>query len=67
MLPRITVPTLVLGCDGSHVAPSSQGYIAEQIPEASLYVFGVDEARSHFPFLENPQRFNAVVGEFLAG
>jgi pimeloyl-ACP methyl ester carboxylesterase len=65
VLPRIDVPTLVLGCDGSHVAPSSQEYIAEAIPGARLYVFGVDEARSHFPFLENPERFNAVVGEFL--
>ncbi|WP_433801249.1 alpha/beta fold hydrolase [Actinomycetospora sp. CA-084318] len=65
VLPRVDVPTLVIGCDGSHVAPSSQEYIAEQIPDARLYVFPVAEADSHFPFLENPERFNAVLGEFL--
>ena len=32
--PASTCPTLVIGCDGSHVAPSSQRYIAEQIPGA---------------------------------
>ena len=53
-------------CDGSHVAPSSQAYIAEQIPNASLHVFGADVASSHFPFLENPAAFNAVVEDFLS-
>ena len=65
VLPRIDVPTLVIGCEGSHVAPSSQAYIAEKITGARLHVFPATEASSHFPFLENPQRFNAVVEEFL--
>jgi len=65
VLPRIDVPTLVIGCDGSHVAPSSQRFIADQIPGARLHVFGSDVANSHFPFLENPAAFNAVVAEFL--
>ena len=65
VLPRIDVPTLVIGCDGSHVDPSSQRYIAEQIPNATLHVFPTDVASSHFPFLENPQAFNAIVEEFL--
>jgi len=65
VLPRIDVPTLVIGCDGSHVDPSSQRYIAGQIPGASLCVFPTDVASSHFPFLENPSAFNAVVEEFL--
>ena len=65
MLPRIDIPTLVIGCDGSHVDPSSQRYIAEQIPGADLHVFPADVASSHFPFLENPDAFNAVVGAFL--
>src|SRR4051794_41191413 len=62
---RIDVATLVLGCDGSHVAPSSQAYIAAQIPDASLHVFPADAASSHFPFLENPVAFNAVIEQFL--
>jgi pimeloyl-ACP methyl ester carboxylesterase len=66
VLPRVDVPTLVIGCDGSHVAPSSQRYIAEQIPGAELHVFPVDVASSHFPFLENPAAFNAVLEKFLA-
>jgi pimeloyl-ACP methyl ester carboxylesterase len=65
VLPRVDVPTLVIGCDGSHVDPASQRYIAEQIPGARLHVFGKDVASSHFPFLENPAAFNAVVEEFL--
>jgi pimeloyl-ACP methyl ester carboxylesterase len=65
ILPRIDVPTLVIGCDGSHIAPSSQRYIANQIPDAQVHIFPVDVARSHFPFLENPAAFNAVVKEFL--
>ncbi|MCX6463444.1 MAG: alpha/beta hydrolase [Pseudonocardiales bacterium] len=63
--PGDEVRPLVVGCDGSHVSPGSQRYIAEQVPGAQLYVFPVTEANSHFPFLENPDRFNAVVAEFL--
>ena len=66
VLPRIDVPTLVIGCDGSHVDPSSQRYIAEQIPNAALHVFPTEIASSHFPFLENPAAFNNVVEQFLA-
>ena len=31
----------------------------------TLHVFPTDVASSHFPFLENPAAFNAVVEEFL--
>ena len=65
VLPRIDVPTLVIGADGSHVDPSSQRYIADHVQDGRLHVFGTDVANSHFPFLENPQAFNAVVGAFL--
>ncbi|MEW2528025.1 alpha/beta hydrolase [Streptomyces sp. NPDC047071] len=66
VLPRIDVPTLVIGCEGSHVHPDSQRFVAERIPYARLHVFAADVANSHFPFLENPAAFNAVVEEFLA-
>jgi pimeloyl-ACP methyl ester carboxylesterase len=65
VLPRLDVPTLVIGCEGSHVDPASQRYIAEQVPGARLHVFPRDVASSHFPFLENPAAFDAVVDEFL--
>jgi pimeloyl-ACP methyl ester carboxylesterase len=66
VLPRIDVPTLVLGCEGSHVSVESQRYLARSIPGSRLYIFGPDEANSHFPFLENPTAFNRVVNGFLA-
>ncbi|WP_413812494.1 helix-turn-helix domain-containing protein [Streptomyces sp. OE57] len=65
-LPRIDVPTLLIGCDGSHVNPGSRRFIAEQIPDARLHVFPTDVASSHLPFLENPSAFNVVVEKFLA-
>jgi len=65
VLPRIDRPTLVIGCEGSHVDPASQRYIAEQVPGARLHVFPRDVASSHFPFLQNPAAFNAVLEEFL--
>ncbi|MFD4638291.1 alpha/beta fold hydrolase [Lentzea sp. NPDC058436] len=66
VLPRIDVPTLVLGCDGSHVSPDSQRYIAERVPGAELHVFPTTDASSHFVFLENPTAFNAVLDKFLS-
>ncbi|MER7569087.1 alpha/beta hydrolase [Streptomyces sp. NPDC097941] len=66
VLPRVDVPTLVLGCDGSHVNPRSQYFVAGRIPDAQIHVFPADVASSHFPFLENPAAFNAVVEKFLA-
>lgn len=64
-LARISVPTLVLGCEGSHVSPRSQRYVASAIPGAVVHVFPESVASSHFPFLENPVAFNQVVAEFL--
>ena len=66
VLARVDVPTLVLACDGSHVSPDSQRFIADRIPNAQLHVFPSDIANSHFPFLENPEAFNGVVDTFLA-
>jgi pimeloyl-ACP methyl ester carboxylesterase len=65
VLSRVDVPTLVIGCEGSHVSPHSQRYIADRIPGARLHVFPSDVASSHYPFLQNPGAFNALVGEFL--
>lgn len=65
VLPRIDVPTLVIGADGSHVSPDSQRYIAEHVPNAEVYVFTREQASSHFPFLQNPTVFNAVLDQFL--
>jgi pimeloyl-ACP methyl ester carboxylesterase len=65
VLPRIDVPTLVIGCDGSHVHPDSQRYIAARVPNARVHIFPRDIADSHFPFLQNPRAFNELVTDFL--
>lgn len=65
LLPTIAKPTLVLGCEGSHVSPESQRYVASRIPGALVHIFPQDVASSHFPFLENPKEFNDVVRAFL--
>jgi len=65
VLPRIDVPTLVIGSEGSHVTPTSQRYIGAQIPGARVHIFPADVASSHFPFLQNPHAFNAVLSDFL--
>jgi pimeloyl-ACP methyl ester carboxylesterase len=60
---RISVPTLVVHGDGDRVVPISNGRaIASRIPGAELEVIpGV----GHYPYLEEPARFAAVVGAFL--
>ncbi|MGX4733505.1 alpha/beta fold hydrolase [Kitasatospora griseola] len=66
VLDRIDVPALVIGCEGSHIDPASQRFVAERIPGGRLHVFPREVASSHFPFLENPEAFNAVVDAFLS-
>jgi pimeloyl-ACP methyl ester carboxylesterase len=61
----IRVPTLVIGCEGSHVPPDSQRWLAQSISGARIHVFPREVASSHFPFLENPTAFNTVVDTFL--
>lgn len=66
VLPRVDVPTSVIGCEGSHVNPGSQRFIADQIPGARLHIFPSSAANSHVPCLENPPAVNAVVDKFLS-
>lgn len=65
VIPRITLPTLVIGGKHSHVNPQSQVWIHEQINGSQLEIF--DEGGAHFMFLEAPERFNEVVRAFLKG
>jgi pimeloyl-ACP methyl ester carboxylesterase len=66
VLPRIDVPTLVIGSEGSHVSVESQRRTAKAIPNATAHIFPADIASSHFPFLQNPAAFNRVLETFLA-
>jgi pimeloyl-ACP methyl ester carboxylesterase len=65
VLPRIDVPTLVVAGEVSHVAPASQAWTAEHIPEARLRVFTKEEGGSHFPFFEEPGAFCRQVAAFV--
>jgi pimeloyl-ACP methyl ester carboxylesterase len=65
LIPRIDVPTLVIGGEASHVDPRSQEWISSCIPGAKLEIISASDRGSHFPFLENPVLFNRLVGDFL--
>lgn len=65
VIPRIDVPTLVLGGEASFFHPDSQRWIARQIKGSKVEIFGANEGGSHFMFLENPRKFNALVSGFI--
>jgi non-heme chloroperoxidase len=65
VFPRINVPTLVVGAEGSLFTLEGMEYIASKIPGAKVKAFTKEEKGSHFMFWENPKLFNDVVGEFL--
>lgn len=61
----VTVPTLVCfgGAEGKLVPVEAGEFLAEQLPDARLVVF---DQSGHCPFLEETDRFNEVVDEFIA-
>ncbi|MBW8638854.1 alpha/beta hydrolase [Hoeflea sp. WL0058] len=65
VIPRIVVPSLVIGGEASVVSPRATRWIAENIVGSRLEMFSEAEGGSHFMFIENPDRFNRVVGSFL--
>ena len=65
VLGRITQPTMYIGGRYNTVARSAQAWICEHIPDSRHVVFDADERGSHFMYLENPDRFNAEVADFL--
>lgn len=66
VIPTITVPTLVVGAEGSVFGINSARWIASQISNSTLEIFKEDESGSHFMFWENDAKFNEVVEKFLA-
>ena len=65
VIPRITLPTLVVGGRASFFNPKSQAWIGQQIPGARVEIFDAHEGGSHFMWLENPTKFNQVVRAFM--
>ncbi len=63
VLPRISVPTLVLQCRDDVIAPLSVGeYVAAEIPQAELVVL---DATGHCPNLSAPDETTAAIAAFL--
>lgn len=63
-LPNIALPTMVVVGRRNQLFPwQGCAYVAEQIPKARLEIF---EDSGHMPFFEEPERFNAVVRDFLS-
>ena len=65
VIPRISVPTLVIGGKASHTPWKSQAWIHNQIPKSELVLFEEDEGGHHFMFISCPEKFNQVVASFL--
>ena len=63
VLPRISVPTLVLQCSDDVIAPVSVGeYVAAEIPQAELVLL---DATGHCPNLSAPDETTAAIAAFL--
>ena len=65
LIPRIALPTLIVGGRASLIDWRSQQWIHRQIAGSRLEIFEEAEGGSHFMFMENPERFNRLVDEFL--
>lgn len=64
-IPRINIPTLVVGGKASLVSPKSQQWIGSQIKGSRVEIFEEAEGGNHFMFVENPEKFNRIVKAFV--
>lgn len=65
LIPRITLPTLVISGRVSPIPWKSQEWVAGQIKGARLEIFEEEEGGNHFMFFENPEKFNRIVTGFI--
>src|SRR6266849_5842555 len=65
VIPRITLPTLVVGGRVSVVPWKSQVWIQKQVRGSKVEIFEESEGGNHFMFMENPDKFNRIVREFM--
>ena len=63
--PRINRPSLYVAGEGSFVPMTATRWAARQTPGARFESIGASEGGNHFMFVENPDRFNRVVLDFL--
>src|SRR3989339_1029127 len=63
LLSQIEVPVLLIHGDQDQIClPSASGYMRDKIPNAQLEIF---EGVAHAPFLEEPEKFNQILKEFV--
>ena len=66
VIPTLGKPVLVVGGALNTIFPTdASAWIASKIPGAHLEIFSAEERGSHFMFVENPEKFNAVLRAFL--
>jgi pimeloyl-ACP methyl ester carboxylesterase len=65
LIPRITVPTLIIGGKASVVSWETLLWQNKMIIGSKLEIFEEDEGGSHFIFVENPGKFARIVCDFL--
>lgn len=63
--PAVDVPTLVTAGEASMIPVESQQWLASEIPGAQFHVTRAAHGGSHFAFWEDPDRYAAVLAEFL--
>lgn len=61
----IDVPTLVTSGEASMIPVQSQRWLASEIPGAEFHITRAAHGGSHFAFWEDPDRYAAVLAEFL--
>ena len=65
LIPRVTLPTLIVGGRVSLIDWRSQVWMNGQIADSQLEIFEEADGGNHFMFMENPVRFNRLVDAFL--
>ncbi|KAI8961798.1 alpha/beta-hydrolase [Daldinia sp. FL1419] len=66
VLPRIDVPVLIFAGEGNvSPTPAAANWMAKQVKNGRAEIFKKEERGSHFLFLENPEKFNRVLEEFM--
>ena len=65
VIPRINVPTLIVGGKTSLVGWRSQEWMGTQIKGSRVVIFEEAEGGNHFMFMENPAKFNKLVKDYF--
>ena len=65
VIPRINLPALISSGRASTMPWKSQEWIHRQIKGSQFEVFEESEGGQHFMFIENPEKFNRLVMEYL--